>query len=56
MAVAGDVVVVAAALPALGPVAEVQVFEGETTVASRGGAVDDDEIDSTHFFSVKVKK
>ena len=48
LSVAGDVVVVAAALPAPGTMAPFQVVEGETPVATCGGAVDDDEVYASH--------
>ena len=50
MAVTGDVVVVAAAVEAPGPVTGLKGFHRETAVAAGGRAVDDDEIDRSHGF------
>ena len=42
LAITGDVVVVAAAVPAFGTVHLVEQFEGQMLARTRGGAVNDD--------------
>ena len=51
LAVAGDVVVVAAALPPLSLVTGIQRLEREVTVAARRTAVNDNQIYSSHNLS-----
>lgn len=48
LAVAGDIVVVAAGGEAPGPVTGLEGLEGETLVAACGRAVDDDQMDRSH--------
>ena len=56
LAITGDVVVVADALAMkLGIMTCPEVFDGETLVATRCGAVDDDEGDFTHDCTNKVE-
>ena len=49
LAVAGDVVVVAALLPATGAVHLVEHLERDVLVGPTGRTVDDDEVDLSHF-------
>ena len=49
LAVAGDVVVVAAALPAFGTMHLVEHLKGEVLVRAGGRAVNHDQINSSHF-------
>ena len=55
LSVAGDVVVVAAALPAFGFVHLVEPFHGNVLVRSRGRAVNDNQIYSSHS-SYRISK
>jgi len=48
LAVAGDIVVVAAGGEASGPVTGLEGLEGEALVAARGTAVDHDQMDLSH--------